>query len=46
MINSILDELKNKNIAILGFGLEGKSTYSIFSSIVILAMLDFPLFLS
>lgn len=28
MINSILDELKNKNIAILGFGLEGKSTYN------------------
>ena len=28
MINSILEELKGKNIAILGFGIEGKSTYN------------------
>ena len=28
MINSILDELNGKNVAILGFGIEGKSTYN------------------
>ena len=28
MINSILEELKDKNVAILGFGIEGKSTYN------------------
>ena len=28
MINSILNELKGKNVAILGFGIEGKSTYN------------------
>ena len=28
MINKIIDKLKNKNIAILGFGREGKSTYN------------------
>lgn len=27
MINQILDKIRNKNIAILGFGREGKSTY-------------------
>ena len=28
MINSILEELKDKNVAILGFGIEGRSTYN------------------
>ena len=28
MYNKILEKLKNKNIAILGFGKEGKSTYN------------------
>jgi len=29
MINQILDKLKDKNVAILGFGREGKSTYKL-----------------
>ena len=28
MYNKILEKLNNKNIAILGFGKEGKSTYN------------------
>ena len=28
MYNKIIEKLKNKNIAILGFGKEGKSTYN------------------
>ena len=28
MYKKIIDKLKNKNIAILGFGREGKSTYN------------------
>lgn len=38
MINSILEELKDKNVAILGFGIEGKSTYNF-----IRRYLDMPL---
>ena len=28
MYNKIIEKLKNKNVAILGFGKEGKSTYN------------------
>lgn len=28
MLNKLLEYLKNKNILILGFGIEGKSTYT------------------
>ena len=40
-LNEYLEQIANKNIAIVGFGLEGKSTYNFYEVIFQISILQF-----